>query len=166
MYFQISGHLLYFGFNQKHLACWKTSDWQCWSHPQFQLTHHDTPLCPHHSLFTFTNLQSTATFSKKSSMSIIDKKNPKTNTFHIPSRHWNNLPGEDFVDTEIKSDKMSIKAVWDNLITESDVWCSLILKTNEGGMTPSLLILTFSHCIYCCWWDLGEKVKSLFVISQ
>lgn len=81
---------IYLRFNQKcsYLACSKTSGWQCWSHPQFQLTYHDTPLWPHHCLFTFTNPQSTATFSKKARCPL----ETKINHFISISSYWNISP--------------------------------------------------------------------------
>lgn len=39
-------------------------------------------------------------FKKKAQCPL--SKKTKTNIFHIPSRYWNNFPGEDFVDTNKK----------------------------------------------------------------
>ena len=50
------------------------------------------------------------------------------------------------------------KQFWDNLITESDVWCSLIRKTNTGGMT-GLLLLGHFHTVPTVADETLEKSK-------
>lgn len=105
--------------SQHRLACSKTSDWQLLIPP----FHFNLSIMTHHSaLTTLSSLAQTfrvlQPFPKKqnkkkqnppkSSMFFCDfetknrRGKKERNTFHIPSRYWNNFPGEAFVDTSKK----------------------------------------------------------------
>lgn len=109
------------------------------------------PIMTHHSgLTTLSSLSQTlraTLFKKKLNVHQQQKKNNKDITpISYPPAVVETISPVKILLTQIKEIKQNdcasatSEAARDNLITESDVWRSLILKTNRGGMTWLLLL--------------------------